>query len=533
MLGNRVDGIAGTNRGLKMMRSEARAYQRSNRFLTGGRDVKKRWKATTAAKSERKVHFMDDKDKTKEELLSELQELRSQLAKQKQRVDKVDVNSVRQYRQLFYDMPDPVFVIDDKGMMQEVNPAGLKMLGCGPTHVRQIKYTDLFVDATDKERILKEMSQYQSVRNFSCRIRSIDGREFDVLVTASERRNADGRVIGFQGVLRDITEFKLSEKRRQETADELEFTVRQLEDVIEKANLMAVEAEVISAELNIIFNASSDGICVLDNDKKIIRINDAFAKMTGANKMEAEGLFCHDLFSESMCGDKFCLFEQVQTTGKSMEVEINYERPGGEPRTYIMTGTPLLGFAGELAGVVESYKDITQRKSMERELKRMATFDELTGAYNRAYFLGSAKKDFSRFHRYGFPLSFIGFDLDHFKKINDTYGHAAGDKVLSQVGMLARQNIRDSDILGRLGGEEFGVILVESTLEDAKTVAHRIRESFLEAGVQLKEQQIKYTASFGVAELEEGEDLEGLMARADNALYLAKNSGRNQVRLAS
>ena len=476
---------------------------------------------------------MGDKDKTKEELLSELQELRSQLEKQKQQDGKVNVDPVRQYRQFFYDIPDPVFVIDNKGMIQELNPAGLKMLGCGPRHLQQIKYSDLFVDATDRERILKDMARYQSIRNYECRIRSLDGREFDVMVTASGRRSADGSVIGFQGVLRDITEFKLSEKRRQETAAELEFTVQQLEDVIEKANRMAVEAEVMLAELNIIFNASSDGICVLDNDKKVIRINDAFAKMTGVDKMEAEGRLCHDILSECMCGDKFCLMEQVKSTGKSMEMEINHERPSGETRTYIVTGTPLLGYAGEHLGVVESYKDITQRKCMERELKRMATFDGLTGAYNRAFFLESAQKDFSRFNRYGFPLSYIGFDLDLFKKINDTYGHAAGDKVLSQVGRLARQQIRDSDILGRLGGEEFGVILVESTLEEAKTVAHRIREAFLEASVQQKDRQIKYTASFGVAELEEGEDLEGLMARADDALYQAKNSGRNQVRLAS
>lgn len=476
---------------------------------------------------------MDGKDKTKEDLLSELQELRSQLKKQTQLGGNVDVDPDCHYRQLFHDLPDPVFVLNTDGTIQEINPAGLKMLGCGPEHIRKIKYTDLFVNVNDKERFLQDLSRHQTLRNFSCRLRCVDGCEIDVLVTASQQRNADGSVIGFRGIMRDITEFKLGEERRRETAAELESTVRQLEDVIEKANCTAMEAEVMSAEMNIIFNASSDGICVLDNDKKVMRINDAFAQMIQVDKLEAEGLLCQDLFSPNMCGVKFCLLELVQTTGKSTEVEINHERPGEEPRTYIVTGTPLLGFAGEPIGVVESYKDITQRKSMERELKRMATFDELTGAYNRAYFMESAQKDFARFRRYGFPLSFISFDLDHFKKINDTYGHAAGDKVLSQVGRLARRDLRDSDILGRLGGEEFAVILVESTLKEAETVAHRIRESFLEDAVEHQDQQIKYTASFGVAELEEGEDIEGLMARADDALYQAKNSGRNQVKFAS
>jgi diguanylate cyclase (GGDEF)-like protein/PAS domain S-box-containing protein len=319
--------------------------------------------------------------------------------------------------------------------------------------------------------------------------------------------------------------------QRQEAERKIEDTVQQMEAAIEHANRMSVEAEVMAAEMNTIFNASSAGLCVLDVDKKVIRINDAFARMTGVKKQKAEGRLCFEVFGTDLCQTGHCPLDRVKNTGTRAEQEVKIDFPDGKSGVYIVTGNPLHGFGGELVGIVESYNDITERKQMEIELERLATTDALTGAYNRRFFMEMAEKDIARFRRYAFPLSLIMFDLDHFKKINDTYGHGAGDRVLTLTGELALQHLRNSDYLGRLGGEEFGVVLVECTLEQAGEVAQRLRQSIQAAAIEQDGQTIQFTASFGVAEIIEGEDLARLLARADESLYQAKNSGRNQVML--
>jgi diguanylate cyclase (GGDEF)-like protein/PAS domain S-box-containing protein len=320
--------------------------------------------------------------------------------------------------------------------------------------------------------------------------------------------------------------------QRQEAEKEIESTVRDMEEAIRHANRMSVEAEVMAAEMNTVFNASSNGLCVIDMEKRVTRINDAFSLMIGVKQDEVKGKLCHDLLKNSLCQTELCPLEHVKRTGSVVEREIKIDGLGVQGRFYIVTGNPLYGLSGELVGVVESYKDITERKEMELELKRLATIDALTGAYNRRYFMKLAEKDLTRFRRYSFPLSLIMFDLDNFKRINDTYGHGVGDLVLGKTGELTRQHLRESDFLGRLGGEEFGIVLVECDLAGAEEVAQRLRESFQATSFEQDGKNIIFTASFGVAELGNGEDLSQLMARADRALYEAKNTGRNRVSLA-
>jgi diguanylate cyclase (GGDEF)-like protein/PAS domain S-box-containing protein len=321
--------------------------------------------------------------------------------------------------------------------------------------------------------------------------------------------------------------------QRQEAEKEIESTVRDMEAAIRHANRMSVEAEVMAAEMNTIFNASSDGLCVVDMGKRVTRINDAFSLMIGVKQHEVEGRQCHELLKNSLCQTEFCPLEHVKRTGSAVEHEIKIDGLGLQGRFYIVTGNPLYGLSGEIVGVVESYKDITERNEMELKLKHLATIDALTGAYNRRYFMEMAEKDLTRFRRYSFPLSLIMFDLDHFKNINDTFGHGGGDLVLSKTGKLSREHLRESDFLGRLGGEEFGIILVECDLAGAEDVAQRLRESFENTAVRQDGQTINFTASFGVAELRNGEDLSQLMARTDRALYEAKNTGRDRVSLAN
>ena len=159
-------------------------------------------------------------------------------------------------------------------------------------------------------------------------------------------------------------------------------------------------------------------------------------------------------------------------------------------------------------------------------LQTLATMDELTGVYNRNFFDRKTGDEMERADRYNEPLSLIVFDLDCFKHVNDTWGHPVGDEVLKQVAAVAGQIIRNSDMLNRLGGEEFAVLMPKTTLCGALTVAEKLRKALAD---NLHPSVGQVTASFGVAERKRSESFKSWYKRADAALYRAKNSGRNCV----
>lgn len=165
----------------------------------------------------------------------------------------------------------------------------------------------------------------------------------------------------------------------------------------------------------------------------------------------------------------------------------------------------------------------------QRRLEQMATTDKLTGAANRQVFDMIFEHAAKSAERRGKPVSMINIDIDHFKAINDTYGHQGGDKVIQVVADLIRKNIREVDTLCRWGGEEFLVLLDECGLDDAAARAETIRQAVREHRVQFGREQIAVTISLGVAEHRRGEELLTLIGRSDAALYSAKEAGRDRV----
>jgi len=165
------------------------------------------------------------------------------------------------------------------------------------------------------------------------------------------------------------------------------------------------------------------------------------------------------------------------------------------------------------------------------EVKNLAVTDELTGLFNRRHFFELAENEYRRALRYNRPLSAIMVDIDHFKKLNDTYGHPFGDQVLRHVGQFFRRNLWETDIIGRYGGEEVLVLLTETALPEALLVAERLRRRFAEGAMPIEQLgPLAVTVSLGVSTLvEEDEGLEALFARADAAMYQAKRRGRDKV----
>lgn len=167
------------------------------------------------------------------------------------------------------------------------------------------------------------------------------------------------------------------------------------------------------------------------------------------------------------------------------------------------------------------------------EIYRLTTTDGLTSVYNKRYFLEALDREMGRCFRYTRPLTLVMIDIDHFKKINDTHGHLAGDTVLKQVAGLLVANVRKEDIFARYGGEEFGLILPEVTLDGAHVLSEKLRALIAEGHFAFEGQQIPVTISIGIAALPtESIGLDGFIGKADAALYDAKNTGRNRVCLA-
>jgi len=175
-------------------------------------------------------------------------------------------------------------------------------------------------------------------------------------------------------------------------------------------------------------------------------------------------------------------------------------------------------------------RNMLSLRSYALELKRLATIDALTSVYNRGYYLEQAEKELSRARRYGSPLSVLMLDVDKFKQVNDTYGHAGGDAVLRELTSICVRELRDADFIGRLGGEEFSVCLTETTSNGALLIAERLRQSIEQAEILTELGEVKTTVSIGLTQvMEDDHDFSRALSRADQALYSAKESGRNKV----
>lgn len=182
----------------------------------------------------------------------------------------------------------------------------------------------------------------------------------------------------------------------------------------------------------------------------------------------------------------------------------------------------------KMLGVIQ---DITERKELQNKLEQQANTDFLTGCASRRYFLGHAEQEFLRSRRYGGEMSILMLDLDHFKNINDNYGHQAGDTVLKKLVQVCQSLLRGVDLIGRLGGEEFAIMLPETAGERAIEVAERLCLAVAAAEVPADDSPaLHFTTSIGVASLMAGDPgIDAIISRADGALYKAKNGGRNRV----
>jgi len=282
-----------------------------------------------------------------------------------------------------------------------------------------------------------------------------------------------------------------------------------------------------------LFEPNRDMILLI-KDNVIIDCNFASLEMLGyENKDELIGMTVKKISSDTQlkgarADEAIKLFRVKVEEEERFLFEWMLKKSNG---TVFITEVMLSLLETEKETIVQALiRDITERKVMELKLQEMATTDSLTGADNRRGFNDKCEKEIARCKRYGYPLAFLMIDIDHFKVVNDTYGHFVGDLLLKQLVCEIKKDLRFGDYFARYGGEEFVAALVETNVEDAVLIAQRIRVRLLNLELNYEGNIIKYTVSIGVSELNGTDNIVAEpLKRADEAMYKAKSLGRNRV----
>jgi diguanylate cyclase (GGDEF)-like protein/PAS domain S-box-containing protein len=298
---------------------------------------------------------------------------------------------------------------------------------------------------------------------------------------------------------------------------------------------------------------AANAIAITDRDGALQWVNQAWVNLTGYSREEAIGKSTRIVKSGKHDAAFYKTMWDTILSGETWQGEVINKRKDGSLYFEEETITPVLDAGGNVANFIAIKLDVTERKQKEEELQRakerleimnhelqlafeheqrLAHIDGLTGINNRRYLFELADHEFDIARRYQQPLSVIMFDLDHFKDVNDSFGHIMGDKVLRTVIQTAEMQLRDVDLIGRYGGEEFVIVMPMTKAQQAHLLAERIRSNVAALRVDTGADPVAVTLSIGIAEfMPQDESVEAIIRRADEALYMAKQAGRNRTEI--
>ena len=468
------------------------------------------------------------------------------------RVEEKLRESEEQYRLLVDNSHDIIYTITPDGRLSFVSRACTSLLGYPVTEMTGKNFRQ-FVHSEDiplYEAWLQNMLETgQQQDDLEYRIRHIDGTWRWYSSSGVPAKDETGAVISVYGIAKDITQRKMTENAMRRSV-EIQAILREIAEAAVMAPTMNELYETVYRLVSRVLPSGLFHINLLDEVAGEIvvpfRVDDV--TVIPARRPLDKGMteyflrLGHAAHITPAEMDKLTAAGEY-TLGEVQKINI---------RHYL--GAPLTDAHGKPFGVISflSMKDeesfypedveaisiiaaqvsmAIERKHLEEELQYKAITDGLTGLFNRRHFLMRAEEEVLRIQRYGGICAMLMMDIDHFKKVNDKFGHAVGDIVLQRAAVLCREAIRTTDLLGRVGGEEFAFLLLESGRTEAMQVAERLRLSMQNAQITVKKGiQIPIRVSIGVAEHHVSkETLSDLMNRADKALYRAKSEGRNRV----
>jgi diguanylate cyclase (GGDEF)-like protein/PAS domain S-box-containing protein len=334
-----------------------------------------------------------------------------------------------------------------------------------------------------------------------------DGHPLTVSSTVTAVRGETREVKGFIGVARDVTEVRQAEAARRQA--EQRFTA-------------AFEHAPIGVAIT--------GMRGVDRGR-YLHANETFARLVGREPGELDGIVFAELTHPDDLHDAAEAFARLDRK-QTIEIEQRYLHRDGHAIPVLVSATPILDETdGDPLYCVSQVLDLSERKRFESQLRHVADHDALTGLYNRQRFESELARIVDESRRYTRRFALLAVDLDGFKQVNDHFGHPAGDELVTRIGGLLRQSVRDSDIIARVGGDEFAIILHEAGETESITVAEKVLDAIRRGGlVQHNKQQARITSSIGITTLDGNGQLTGeeLIVEADIAMYDAKSEGRDR-----
>jgi diguanylate cyclase (GGDEF)-like protein/PAS domain S-box-containing protein len=337
-------------------------------------------------------------------------------------------------------------------------------------------------------------------------------------------------------------ELRANRERLEREVAERTDELRSVNELLHKEiqDRTRTEEELYRSEcfLSTIFDSFHDPFNIVDCDYRIVKFNDAYSRIKNMPAKDLFGKKCHEALHErnSVCED--CIIAKTFQSKDPCAKEKRVTQANGTEMWIEIYTYPILDQQRNVTHVVEYTRDITDRKKSEEEKKQLienlnylSTTDSLTGLCNRRALTETLHYEIERAQRYDTDLSLILCDIDKFKPINDTYGHAAGDAALQAVSEALKTSLRKTDILGRYGGDEFMIILPETSLAGAKMLAEKVRLAVSEIALPVaNNKRIGLSISLGVAGCcAPAESIDTLVRLADSALYTSKQGGRNKV----
>jgi diguanylate cyclase (GGDEF)-like protein/PAS domain S-box-containing protein len=301
------------------------------------------------------------------------------------------------------------------------------------------------------------------------------------------------------------------------------------------SNIVALREELNknNAELESIFNNAAIGIIVLNGDRTIHRVNDTIAKVLcidDPKTLEGKSIKILHLSDRKYneFGEKH--YESL-INQEIIEIEYPFKKQGGGSVWVSLSGSPIdkKKPADLERGIIWVIRDISKEKEAQHRLKQLSRIDDLTQVNNRRYFMELAKRQIKIHYRMKHPICLMMLDIDYFKNVNDSIGHSGGDEALRHFTQICLSEIREIDIMGRLGGEEFSILLMETRLENGIIVAERIRTKIMNTPFYYQGEEVYITVSSGIVQLDTSRPVDYGLIAADKYLYIAKNKGRNQV----
>jgi diguanylate cyclase (GGDEF)-like protein/PAS domain S-box-containing protein len=312
--------------------------------------------------------------------------------------------------------------------------------------------------------------------------------------------------------------------------------------VLQRDPACAVELRKSENFVDTIFNSIRDPFSILDRDYTILKVNDSYAHMNGQLAKDLFGRTCYEALygRTSVCEE--CVVEKTFRSSDPCAKEKLITTPDGSVLWMEIYTYPVFDKNMRVSHVIEYARDITDRKMAEEEkkhlikkLNHLSTTDSLTGLLNRRALNDILDHEIDRASRYSSDLSLILCDIDRFKLINDTYGHRAGDLALQAISESLKNTLRKADVIGRYGGDEFMMILPETSISGAASLAEKIRAAVENTELELPGgKSNRLSMSIGVSSCCAAvENSDTIVARADAALYASKQAGRNKVSVAA